>query len=106
MDDESRLYIDKVTPKILANLNKQTLFQYASDELKNAASPEEIDQIFNMYFNLGQFKEYKGMIRFSFITCKAFAYSVFALMLKDLDDEEKKQILPLLFKLQEKEKDI
>ena len=49
-----------------------------------------------------QFEEYKGMIRFSFNMCRAFAYSVFALMLKDLDNKKKEQTLPLLFKLQDK----
>lgn len=49
-----------------------------------------------------QFGEYKGMIRFSFNTCRVFAYSVFVLILKDLDDKEKEQMLPLLFKLQDK----
>ncbi len=60
LDEESKVYIDEVTPKILANLNKQTLFQHASDELKNSASPEEFDKIFNWFAKLGQFKEYKG----------------------------------------------
>jgi hypothetical protein len=60
LDKESKAYVDEVTPKILANLNKQTLFQHASDELKNSASPEEFDKIFNWFAKLGQFKEYKG----------------------------------------------
>jgi hypothetical protein len=60
LDKESKAYVDEVTPKILANLNKETLFQYASGELKNSASPEEFDKIFNWFAKLGQFKEYKG----------------------------------------------
>lgn len=60
VDKESRAYVDEVTPIILANLNKETLFQYACDELKNAASEEEFDKIFAFYGKLGQFKEYKG----------------------------------------------
>ncbi len=60
LDKESKAYVDEVTPKILANLNKETLFQYASVELKNSASPEEFDKIFNWFAKLGQFKEYKG----------------------------------------------
>ena len=60
LDKESKAYVDEVTPKILANLSKETLFQYASDELKKAASPEEFDKIFNWFAKLGQFKEYKG----------------------------------------------
>ena len=60
LDEESKAYVDEVTPKILANLNKETLFQHASDELKNSASPEEFDKIFNWFAKLGQFKKYKG----------------------------------------------
>ena len=48
------------SPIILANLNKETLFKYASDELKNSASPEDVDKIFTWFIKLGQFKEYKG----------------------------------------------
>ncbi len=60
LDEQSKAYVDKVTPTILANLNKETLFQYASVELKNSASQEEFDEIFNWFAKLGQFKEYKG----------------------------------------------
>ena len=60
LDKESKAYVDKVTPIILANLNKETLFTYASDELKNSLSPAEFDKIFNWFTKLGQFKEYKG----------------------------------------------
>ncbi len=60
LDEESRLYVDEVTPIILADLNKQTLLQYASDELKNSASSEEFDIIFNWFEKLGRFKIYNG----------------------------------------------
>ena len=60
LDKESRAYIDEVTPIILANLNKETLFEYASDELKKAASEEEFDKMFDWFAKLGEFKEYKG----------------------------------------------
>ena len=60
LDEESKVYVDEVTPKILANLKKETLFQYASNELKNSASPEEFDKIFDWFAKLGRFKEYKG----------------------------------------------
>jgi hypothetical protein len=59
LDEESKAYVDEVTPKILSSLNKDTLFQYASDELKNSASPEEFDKTFSWFGKLGQFKEYK-----------------------------------------------
>jgi len=60
LDKESKTYVDEVVPIILSNLNKETLFQYASDELKNSASSEQFDKIFNWFGKLGQFKEYKG----------------------------------------------
>ena len=60
LDQESKAYVDEVTPIILANLNKETLFKYASEELKESASPAEFDKIFNWFTKLGHFKEYKG----------------------------------------------
>jgi hypothetical protein len=60
LDKESKAYVDEVAPVILSNLNKETLFRYASDELKNSASSEQFDKIFNWFGKLGQFKEYKG----------------------------------------------
>jgi hypothetical protein len=71
LDEESKAYVDEVIPRILANLNKEALFQYASDELKNSASPEEFDKVFNFFAKLGQFKEYKdssGQANMSFTT--------------------------------------
>ena len=60
LDEESKAYVDQIAPTILANLNRETLFVYASDELKKSASPAEFDKIFNWFTKLGQFKEYKG----------------------------------------------
>lgn len=57
LDAEGKAYVDKVTPIILANLNKETLFKYASEELKNAPFQ---DVLFDSFAKLGQFKEYKG----------------------------------------------
>ena len=45
LDEESKAYVDEVTPKILATLNQETLFQYASDELKNSASQEDFSVV-------------------------------------------------------------
>ncbi len=59
LDKESKAYVDDVTPKILADLNQETLFLYASDELKNSASPEDFEKIFNWFGKLGRFVEYK-----------------------------------------------
>jgi uncharacterized membrane protein required for colicin V production len=60
LDKESKAYVDEVTPKILADLRKETLLTYASDELKNAVKPEDMDKLFVWFKKLGQFKEYKG----------------------------------------------
>jgi hypothetical protein len=60
LDKESKAYVDEVAPKILADLRKETLFAYSSDELKNAAKAEEMDKIFAWFQRLGRFKEYKG----------------------------------------------
>jgi hypothetical protein len=59
LDEESKAYVDDVTPKILTSLNQETLFQFASDELKSSASQEEFDKIFNWFGKLGKFVEYK-----------------------------------------------
>jgi len=60
LENEGKAYVDEVTPIILANLNKETLFQYASYELKNSATEEDFDKIFNWFAKLGKFKKYKG----------------------------------------------
>ena len=57
LDKEGKAYVDKVTPIILANLNKETLYKYSSEELKNAPFQ---DTMFALFARLGQFKEYKG----------------------------------------------
>ena len=60
LDAESKAYVDRVTPALLTNLNKETLFTYASDELKASASPAEFDGAFAVFAKLGKLKEYKG----------------------------------------------
>lgn len=60
LDEDSKAYVDEVTPRILSSLNRDTLFQYASEELKNSASPEEFDKIFSWFGKLGKFIRYNG----------------------------------------------
>jgi len=60
LDKESKAYVDEVIPKILTDLRKETLLTYSSDELKNAAKPENMDKLFVWFKKLGHFKEYKG----------------------------------------------
>jgi hypothetical protein len=59
LDKESKGFVDLVVPKILTDLSKDILFQYASDELKGSATGEEFDRMFHWFGQLGKFKEYK-----------------------------------------------
>ena len=59
LNKECKTYVNKVIPIILKDLRKETLFNYASEELINSARPEEMDKIFNWFKYLGKFKEYK-----------------------------------------------
>lgn len=60
LDQDSKAYVDRVTPEILSSLDRNTLFRYASDELKNSASAEEFDKIFKWFGKLGRFEQYRG----------------------------------------------
>jgi hypothetical protein len=59
LDKESKSFVDLVVPKILTDLSKDNLFQYASDELKGSATEDEFDRMFRWFGQLGKFKEYK-----------------------------------------------
>lgn len=60
-DREIRIYLNKVIPIILSNMNKETFLLYAADQLKNSAKPEELEKVFGWYSKLGKFKEKKGL---------------------------------------------
>ena len=60
LDRESKAYVDDVIPKILADLRKETLLVYASEDLKNAVKPEELDKLFTWLQKLGAFRTYNG----------------------------------------------
>ena len=60
LDKESMAYVDEVIPIILADLNKETLFQYASDQLRSSAPDEKMDQVFSWFKQLGEFEKYNG----------------------------------------------
>lgn len=62
--------------------------------------PSASEQYASLYNK--RFKEYQGMVRFSFNTCRVFAYSVFTLMLKEIDSDKKEQVFSLLLKLRDK----
>jgi hypothetical protein len=60
LDKESKAYVDQVTPIILADLRKETLLKYSSDDLKKIAKPEDLEKIFDWFKRLGTFQKYKG----------------------------------------------
>jgi len=60
LDKECMAYVDEVTPIILADIRKETLFKYASDEFKSSASDEDMDKVFNWLSKLGEFEKYNG----------------------------------------------
>ena len=60
LDNVSKAYVDIVTPIILADLNKETLFRYASDQLNSSAKAEEMNRIFDWFKKLGRFEKYNG----------------------------------------------
>ncbi len=60
LDKEAKAYVDKVTPIILADLKKETLFKYASDQLKTSVSDEQMDEVFALFKRLGTFVKYNG----------------------------------------------
>lgn len=64
--------------------------------------PGASQQYSSTFYNK-QFEEYKGMIKFTFNTCRMFAYVIYVLVFNYLNKEEKEKILPFLFKLQTKE---
>ena len=58
LDKESKAYVDEVAPIILADLRQETLLKYASDDLKSAAKPEDLNKVFNWFKKLGKFQKY------------------------------------------------
>lgn len=60
IDEESKVFVDEVTPVILNAMDKETLFKYADDSLVNSARPEEFDRIFNWFRTLGDMHDYNG----------------------------------------------
>ena len=60
LDKESKAYVDIVTPIILADLRKDTVLKYASDDLKKISKPEDLDKLFAWFKRLGTFQKYNG----------------------------------------------
>jgi phosphoserine aminotransferase len=60
LNKEAQAYVDEVAPKILADLRKETLLAYASEEFKSTVKTEELDKIFAWFQKLGPFQECQG----------------------------------------------
>ncbi len=60
LDKEANAYVDKVVPIILADLKKETLFEYSSDQLKTFVPDEQMDKTFALFKKLGTFVKYNG----------------------------------------------
>lgn len=60
-DKESKAYVDKTVPIIIANWDADQLVNYSHPNLLKSASPEKIKALLNMFSeSLGNLKEYKG----------------------------------------------
>lgn len=62
--------------------------------------PGASEQYSSTLYN-NQFEEYKGMIRFAFNMSKVYSFSIFVLMLKELPEKQKVELMPLLSSLKE-----
>lgn len=60
IDEESKVYVDEVTPVVLTSMDKETLFKYADDTLIKSAQADEFDRIFNWFRTLGELRVYNG----------------------------------------------
>jgi hypothetical protein len=58
LNKESKAYIENIAPKILANLSRETLFEYADDAL-TGRSQRGLDKTFKEFEKLGKFKQYR-----------------------------------------------
>lgn len=54
VNSEAEAYANRVLPVILADLRKEILLEYATEDLKSSATPEEMDKLFAWYQRLGK----------------------------------------------------
>lgn len=57
LDKESKAYADAAIPAVLNGWNEKELVDRASPELKNAASQQQLDQLFRWLASLGRFQK-------------------------------------------------
>ncbi len=58
LDKESRAYAEAAIPAIITNWNEKELLDRASPELKQAATQEQLDQLFRWVSSLGRLQKY------------------------------------------------
>lgn len=61
LDAESKAYVDRAVPQIVASWDPKELLNRASPELLKVAPAEKVEVMFKMFSEkLGKYKEYKG----------------------------------------------
>jgi hypothetical protein len=60
LDRDSRAYVDRAVPAIVANWSKRELLDRATPELRASARPEDLEAVFDLGSRLGPFVEYEG----------------------------------------------
>jgi hypothetical protein len=61
LDAESKAYVDRIVPLIVASWDPKELLNNASPELLKVAPSDKLDSMFKMFAEkLGGYKEYKG----------------------------------------------
>ncbi|MDD4110957.1 MAG: hypothetical protein PHS54_05365 [Clostridia bacterium] len=90
---DNKTFIHDLVPTIISEYSELSSFVHGG--------PNAVDEYSSTLYNK-QFEEYKGMIRFALNMCQIFSFSVFAIMVKDVNDEQKEKLMPLLSKLQKR----
>jgi hypothetical protein len=60
LDAESKAFVDRAVPAIVANWDRKQLLELASPELQQKVRPEELNALFTSLSRLGHLVEYVG----------------------------------------------
>lgn len=60
LDAESKAFVDKAIPTIVASASKELLFQLATPELRESTKPEDLNTLFDIFSRLGPLVAYEG----------------------------------------------
>lgn len=90
---DNKTFIYDLVPTIISEYSELSSFIHGG--------PNAVDEYSFTLYNK-QFEEYKGMIRFTLNMCQIFSFSVFVIMAKDINNEQKIKLMPLLSKLQKR----